>query len=32
MDAQNKPNEVFIEALSVENQGLFVRKMESNNN
>jgi hypothetical protein len=28
MDAQNKPNQVFIEALSGEKQGLFVRKSE----
>lgn len=26
MDAQNKPNQVFIEALSGEKQGVFVRK------
>ncbi len=30
MDAQNKPNQVFIEALSIDTQGLFVRKSEEN--
>ncbi len=29
MDAENKPSQVFIEALAGENQGLFVKKAET---